>query len=63
MTRLNLRTCREGAGMTQSQAATALDLTQSTYSKIERGAVDLSLCQAVKLAAAFGCQLQDLVAS
>lgn len=39
---ITLAPARRAAGMTQAQAAALLGKTQSHYSKIERGAVDLS---------------------
>ena len=44
-----LQQARTAAGMSQQQAAAILGKTQSHYSKIERGAVALSLRDAGKL--------------
>lgn len=50
---LTLAPARRAAGMTQAQAAALLGKTQSHYSKIERGAVELSARDLATLAKAF----------
>ena len=56
-----IRAARIACGMTQEAAAALLGKTQPTYSKIERGQVDLSARDASKLCAAFGVTLETLI--
>lgn len=56
-----IRAARIAAGMTQHDVAALLNKTQPTYSKIERGQVELSARDAGKLCAAFGVTLETLI--
>lgn len=52
---------RLAAGLTQAQAGALIGKTQSHYSKIERGEVQLSARDAATLCAAFGITLSQLL--
>lgn len=56
-----LASARRAAGMSQDAAARLIGRTQSHYSKIERGAVRLTLQDAAKLAAAWNLSLSQLL--
>jgi len=58
---LRIRDLREDADLTQTQIAEYLHNDQSNYSKIERGQVDLSLEDAVKLARFYKTSVDYLV--
>ena len=58
----NLAAARAAAGMNQTAAAAALiSKTQATYSKIERGVIELSAADALILCRAFGLDLESLL--
>jgi transcriptional regulator with XRE-family HTH domain len=57
----NLRAARIAAGMTTAQAAALLGVTQSVYSKFERGAVRLSADKALILCNRFKLDLESLL--
>jgi transcriptional regulator with XRE-family HTH domain len=56
-----LRAAREAAGLTTGGAALIIGKTQSTYSKIERGQVQLSAIDALTLCDRFGLSLDELL--
>lgn len=57
----NLQQARRRAGMTQAAAGQLIGVTQSHYSKIERGDVELSARDALTLCQAFGLSLSQLL--
>lgn len=57
----NLAAARAAAGMTQTAAAALIGVNQSTYSKIERGAVGLSAADALTLCRVLGLDLESLL--
>lgn len=56
----DLRERREREDLTQADLAFAVDVTRQTINSIERERYDPSLELAFKLAAYFGCQIEDL---
>ena len=58
---LRIRDLREDADLTQKQVAEHLHGYQSNYSKVERGLMDLSLKDAVKLAQLYKTSVDYLV--
>lgn len=58
---LRIRDLREDADLTQKQVAEYLHSNQSNYSKIERGLLELSLEDAVKLAEFYKTSVDYLV--
>jgi transcriptional regulator with XRE-family HTH domain len=58
-----LRTAREAAGLTQTQAAEKLNKPQSFISKIESGERRLDLIELKQVCAAFGVSVTDFVRS
>lgn len=59
--RLRIRDLREDSDLTQKQVAEYLHGHQSNYSKVERGTLELSLEDAVKLAQFYGTSVDYLV--
>ena len=57
----NLAAARAAAGMNQTAAAALISKTQATYSKIERGVIELSAADALALCRAFGLDLESLL--
>ena len=57
----NLAAARAAAGMNQTRAAALINKTQATYSKIERGVIELSAADALALCRAFGLDLEFLL--
>jgi len=55
-----LRTRREAADLSQGELAEAVGVTRQTINAIERERYDPSLELAFKLAAYFGCHVEDL---
>ena len=58
-----IRDARLAAAATQNDAAEILGKTQSHYSKIERGAVELNARDALKLCRAWDVTLSQLLTS
>lgn len=58
---INLARARAAAGMNQATAAALIAVTQSHYSKIERGEVQLSAPDALTLCQAFKLDLATLL--
>ena len=58
---VNLAAARAAAGMNQTAAAALIGKTQATYSKIERGVIELSAADALILCRAFGLDLESLL--
>ena len=56
-----LREAREEAGMTQVQLSKKLRLTQSLYSKMERGECRMDMIQVRTICRFFGITLRDFV--
>ncbi len=56
-----LRKAREEAGMTQVQLSKKLRLTQSLYSKMERGECRMDMIQVRTICRIFGITLMDFV--
>jgi transcriptional regulator with XRE-family HTH domain len=56
-----VRRAREAAGLTQVQLAKKLRLTQSMYSKMERGELRLDIVQLGKICFCLGITLPDFV--
>ncbi|MFC6827040.1 helix-turn-helix transcriptional regulator [Halopelagius fulvigenes] len=56
----DLRTRRERASMSQADLAEAVGVSRQTINAIERGRYDPSLELAFKLAAHFGCRIEDV---
>ena len=57
----NLAAARAAAGMNQTRAAALINKTQATYSKIERGDIELSAADALIFCRAFGLDLESLL--
>ena len=55
-----LRGARLGAGMTQAQAADALQVSVSTYRRVERGRMELTSRELATLAERFGLTLPEV---
>ena len=55
-----VRERREAADMSQADLAAAVDVTRQTINAIERERYDPSLELAFKLAAHFGCRIEEL---
>lgn len=51
---------REDAGWSQARLADALGVSRQTVISIEKGRYDPSLPLAFKLAATFGCRIEDI---
>lgn len=56
-----LRTARERAGLTQEQAAEAIDVSARQVQRIEAGRVDLSLVMLRRFCLAYGLDTRDLL--
>lgn len=56
----NLAESRVGKGLSQQQLADELGVSRQTIISIEKGRYDPSLPLAFKLAATFGCKIEDL---
>ena len=56
-----LRKAREEVGMTQVQLSKKLRLTQSLYSKMERGECRMDMIQVRTICCIFGITLRDFV--
>jgi transcriptional regulator with XRE-family HTH domain len=52
---------RSESGMTQSQIAAKLQITQSAYSKLERGELRIDVLQLRNILAEVGIQLSDFI--
>ena len=57
----NIRVARMHAGMTQKDVADALDMNRASISKMENGAIDVSISQLEKTASALGVNAVDLL--
>lgn len=58
-----LRTARERAGLTQEQAAEAIDLSARQVQRIEAGRVDLSLVMLRRFCVAYALDVRALLVS
>lgn len=58
---LAIKQMRLAAGLTQREVANALDISPQRYSNWERGARDINLVDACRLADLFHCTLDELV--
>ena len=56
-----IETARRAKGLTQTQAAQAIEVSRPTYMKIERGEKELTFRQAKNLAVAFGVDMDELL--
>ena len=56
-----LKNLRETKGITQEQISNILDVPRPTYWKWENDKVDLTISQAMKIAAAYGLKVSILV--
>lgn len=56
------RMLRERLGLSMAQVYKATDIDDSQMSKFERGVLNMSLPNLQKLAALYGCLIDDLVA-
>lgn len=56
-----MRLLREQAGLTQSQVADVLDISQAAYSRLEKGEVEISLTKLMALGNLYQVTLQELV--
>jgi len=56
-----LKDLRISKGITQEEISNLLDVTRPTYCKWENDKVDLTISQAVKVAAAYGLKVSILV--
>lgn len=56
-----LSRARQRAEMTQGDAAEALGIGPEAISRIERGAVDITVLRAIEFAEAYHCGLSDLL--
>lgn len=57
----DIRAIRKRFRITQTQLASHLGITQSYLSMLERGERRIDLDMAVKIAAALGCSVDDLI--
>jgi len=55
-----LRELREAKGLTQAQLADLIGMSRKTVNTVENGVFVPSTIVALKLAAAFGCAVEDL---
>jgi len=55
-----LKELRAGRGWSQAELAERLDVSRQTVNALETGRYDPSLPLAFKLAALFGCRIEDL---
>lgn len=60
-TGLKLKQFRIGCKLKQLDVAESLELTQTTISNIERGAVSLSMDNAIKFAQLYQCKIDDFI--
>lgn len=56
-----VRLLRERAGLTQSQVADVLDISQAAYSRLEKGEVEISLTKLIALGDLYQISLQEMV--
>jgi transcriptional regulator with XRE-family HTH domain len=59
----NVRTLREGRGLTQAQMAKLADIPRATWTNIESGAANPTLAVLDRVASAFQVTLEELVAA
>lgn len=59
--RLRIRFKRIEAGLTQEQLAEAVETSQATVARWERGEVDLSVKKLLEIAEALGCAPSELI--
>jgi DNA-binding XRE family transcriptional regulator len=58
---VGLQCRREKQGLTTYDLAPAIGVTQSHFSKIERGCAPLTIHRAAKLAKRLGCRIEELL--
>lgn len=56
-----IRALREKAGLTQSEVADALSVSQAAYCRLEKGEVEMSLSKLFKLAELYKIGLEVLI--
>ena len=56
----NITFLRKQFGYSQDEIATKLGVTRQTYSKLEKGTIDISIMQAQQLANIYGIKISDL---
>jgi transcriptional regulator with XRE-family HTH domain len=61
MPTLRIKQLRKAAGLSQAELAAAADMTQSTVSRLESGAIALDADSAKRIASALSCTVDDLV--
>lgn len=56
-----IRSLRERAGLTQSEVAERLCVSQAAYCRLERGEIEISLTRIVALSELYGISLHSLL--
>jgi DNA-binding XRE family transcriptional regulator len=58
---LRIRTLREAAGLTQSEVADRLAISQAAYCRLERGEIEISLTRMIALGELYKLPLHQLL--
>ena len=57
-----IRSLREDAGLTQTEVAERLSVSQAAYCRLERGEIEISLTRLLALSELYGVPLHQLIA-